>query len=232
MLLLAPVTAALAQTESITGTITDKDTKQPLGGVIVRVVGTAYGTMSKDNGKYTILGVPPGTYFVRAERMGFEPVEVSNVVVHIDVTRTMDVQLRNGSGLPPQVEPRWNWTPRPPEDPYTRCLIPPDLIMANQTAINLSEAQRSRIIAEQTRAQTEFTQAMWTMDAEMKRLQELLSATPTDEARALSQFSLILRIETRLKETQMGLLLRIKNALTTEQIATLRGMRGANSCSG
>jgi hypothetical protein len=82
-----------AQTGTLTGTVRDKATKQPLENVNVRVVGTIYGVQTKANGTYTIIGVPPGTYTVSAQRLGYQIVEVTGVTINIDARRVQDIEL-------------------------------------------------------------------------------------------------------------------------------------------
>jgi hypothetical protein len=78
---------------TITGTVRDRETKAVQDAVQVFVQGTNYGTYTRPNGTYTIVGVPPGTYTVVAKRVGYAQSEVENVVVRIDVTRTVDIEI-------------------------------------------------------------------------------------------------------------------------------------------
>lgn len=82
--------------------MTNKETKEPIAGVSVTVQGTAYGSITKDNGTYTILGVPPGTYTVVARRVGHGQVTINNVVVSIDVKRPLDIQMSSTGTLAAQ----------------------------------------------------------------------------------------------------------------------------------
>jgi uncharacterized membrane protein len=82
-----------AQTGSVTGVVTDKDTKQPIEGATVLLQGTQLGAVTLANGRYTILGVPPGTYTVTARRIGYGTIEVTNVQVRIDVRRDQNFEL-------------------------------------------------------------------------------------------------------------------------------------------
>src|SRR5215217_3083696 len=52
----------------------------PLEAATVVLVGTRYGAASRDQGRYSITGVPPGTYRVRASRLGFAAREQQVVV--------------------------------------------------------------------------------------------------------------------------------------------------------
>jgi hypothetical protein len=71
---------ARIQAQSITGVITEGDSKLPVAGVVVRVGGTQLGASSGDDGRFTIARVPPGTYAVTARRLGYRP-ETQTVVV-------------------------------------------------------------------------------------------------------------------------------------------------------
>ena len=65
---------AQAQTGgTVTGTVTDAESNQPLVGVQVTIYGTGRGSQTNDAGVYTIRDVPPGVITVEARRIGFEP---------------------------------------------------------------------------------------------------------------------------------------------------------------
>ena len=89
--LLASVPAH-AQNGRITGTVTDAQSGGQLGEVQVYVVDSTLGTLSRSNGRYLILNVAPGSYELRAERIGFRTVTQS-VDVSADGTVTMDFAL-------------------------------------------------------------------------------------------------------------------------------------------
>jgi TonB-linked SusC/RagA family outer membrane protein len=63
-------------TGTITGMVVDSATRQPIAGVNVVVEGTRLGTISRDDGTFTIGGVPAGTHTVRARRIGYGSVPV------------------------------------------------------------------------------------------------------------------------------------------------------------
>ena len=58
-------------TGTITGQVIDSATRQPLAGVNVIVEGTRLGGVTRDDGTFTIVGVPPGTHSVRTRRIGY-----------------------------------------------------------------------------------------------------------------------------------------------------------------
>ena len=80
-------------TGKISGTIVDKSTNEALPGVNVVIVGTAMGASTNAKGEYFILGVPPGTYSLRATMIGYGPVVQKNVVVNVDRTTTVNFEL-------------------------------------------------------------------------------------------------------------------------------------------
>jgi hypothetical protein len=91
--LAATATTAIAQTGTLTGTVTDKATKQPIDAVTITVMGTNLVTRTRPNGQYTVLGVPPGVYSVNAKRLGYGEIEATGVLINIDTRRVQDFQL-------------------------------------------------------------------------------------------------------------------------------------------
>lgn len=82
-----------AQTGKIAGTITDAETGEPLIGVNVIVDGTTLGAATDVDGYYVILNVPPGDQTLRVTYIGYTPKTITNVVVYIDQTTTIDVVM-------------------------------------------------------------------------------------------------------------------------------------------
>jgi beta-lactamase regulating signal transducer with metallopeptidase domain len=63
-----------AETARISGRVTDAETGAPLADVQVYLAGASIGAITRQNGVYLIINVPPGTYEMRAERIGRETV--------------------------------------------------------------------------------------------------------------------------------------------------------------
>ena len=115
--------------------------------------------------------------------------------------------------------------PHPGSDPLGASLFPPELIMQNQKAIGLDEAQKTYIRAEISKAQGRFTELQWQLQDAMETLVTLLKQDTAEEQQVLTQLDKVLNIEREIKRAQMGLLVRIKNKLTSEQQARLRELR-------
>lgn len=75
-----PALAAAQDGGTISGRVRDAATAAPLVGVQIRVEGTALGTMTRADGGYTITGVPSGSHFLTARRIGYAPERVGVTV--------------------------------------------------------------------------------------------------------------------------------------------------------
>lgn len=84
--------AALAQTGTITGTVTDAQTGEPLISANVVVEGTGLGAATDLDGNYTISGVEAGTLRIRARFLGYVT-EATEVNVRAGETTTWNFNL-------------------------------------------------------------------------------------------------------------------------------------------
>jgi|GEM_PF-832109 len=89
-LAISPVFAG--DTGKIIGRITDEK-NEPVVGATVLVVGTTRGAASDPDGKFTVIGVPIGTYSIRATAVGFKPVLIKDVKVTPDQTTQLDFKM-------------------------------------------------------------------------------------------------------------------------------------------
>ena len=96
-LLCLPVSLLASTTGKIAGKVTDAENGQPLPGVTVLIEGTTMGTSTGIDGSYAILDVPPGTYTIRFSMVGYEKTVVEGVRVEIDLTSTVNVQMRQSA---------------------------------------------------------------------------------------------------------------------------------------
>ena len=115
--------------------------------------------------------------------------------------------------------------PQPPDDPISKYLIPPELVMAHGQEIALTDAQSATIKSEVRKTQTKFLDLQWDMQEETSRMTQLLQQTPVDEAKVLERADKIMSLEREIKRAHLALLVRLKNLLTPAQIAKLKALR-------
>ena len=119
--------------------------------------------------------------------------------------------------------------PSPPsarsEDPIGGKLFPPELIMSHQLELGIDERQRDAILKELEHAQAQFPRLQWQLQAATEQLSSLLEAPKVDEAKALAQAGEVMQLETEIKKTHLGLLIRIRNLLTDAQRMKLQELR-------
>lgn len=74
LLTASPLSGQAAQ-GTITGQVVNATTMQPIEAAQVSVPGTGIGAITRNNGRYLLLGVPTGEVTVRVERIGYAPSE-------------------------------------------------------------------------------------------------------------------------------------------------------------
>ena len=77
----------------ITGTVIQKSDNAPAVGVNIIVMDTYLGAASDEGGNFVILNIPPGTYSVRADAIGFAPVLIKNVRITTAQTTEINIKL-------------------------------------------------------------------------------------------------------------------------------------------
>lgn len=103
------------------------------------------------------------------------------------------------------------------------------LIVANAAAIGLTDPQRTEIQAAAREAQQTYRQTRFELDNAMTVLAGMATQHPADEAQLLEQLDRILELESQIKRGQLVTLVRTKNALTPDQHARLRELKGRQS---
>ena len=91
----APLSAqapAASQTGRIAGRVTDVEGR-PVSGAQVQVVGTRFGALTGDDGRYRVAGVPAGTYALRVTRIGQRAREVAEVAVRGGAETDADIRM-------------------------------------------------------------------------------------------------------------------------------------------
>lgn len=88
--------ALSAQSGKLAGKVTDSKTGEALALVNVLVEGTTMGAATNENGEYTILNVPPGSYTVKARYLGYADQAIAGIVVNVGLTKTVNFKLTMG----------------------------------------------------------------------------------------------------------------------------------------
>lgn len=93
MLLAAiPVLAQAQGTRRVTGVVTVQGSSEPVAGATVQVVGTAFGAVADEAGRFSV-SVPPGPHQLRVRRIGFQArdVPIGPNESNISIVLTRDV---------------------------------------------------------------------------------------------------------------------------------------------
>ena len=94
LLLLLSCTALFAgQTGKIAGKVLDSQTGEAIIGANVVVQGTYFGAAADFEGYYFINNIPPGKYTVSVSSVGYGKTIINEVVVRIDLTTSLDIDL-------------------------------------------------------------------------------------------------------------------------------------------
>jgi hypothetical protein len=113
-------------------------------------------------------------------------------------------------------------------DALAKHFFAPELIMANQSAIGLTDAQGAAISALVQDAQKNFVPLQFKIAAEVEKLQGMLVDSSVDEARILEAVDRVLAAEREIKREQISLMVRVKNLLTPQQQTALAARRPAD----
>ena len=114
-------------------------------------------------------------------------------------------------------------------DDFGRNFFPPELVMQHQSEIGLQDSQRTALTSAVQQAQGKFMDVQWKLSAEGEKMGRLLQPAQVDETQVLEEVDRILALERELKKTQISLMVRIKNTLTTAQQAKLSEIRSRNN---
>lgn len=86
-------TLTLAGPGKISGTVIDKDNKEPIMGANVVLEGTPQGAASDLDGYFMIINVQPGRYNVKITALGYVPMVQTDVLVQSDLNTKLDISL-------------------------------------------------------------------------------------------------------------------------------------------
>jgi hypothetical protein len=94
ILILAFPFAAHGQTRgALLGTITDKESQEPLPGALVTVEGYPWSDHTDEKGEYRILNLSPGTYRIKVSLIGYAATTVEGILIRAGRDYIQDVAL-------------------------------------------------------------------------------------------------------------------------------------------
>jgi len=97
--------------------------------------------------------------------------------------------------------------------------------MSHQEELGIDDTQRTAILKEIEKAQSQVLHLQWQMHAATEQLAKALDAPKIDESKTLAQADKLMTMERDLKRTHLGMLIRIRNLLTDSQRAKLSELR-------
>ena len=113
----------------------------------------------------------------------------------------------------------------PNADPLAERLFPPDLILHNGEAIELSDEKRQEILSKVEKAQARFQELEQALRKERDRMVALLDREKPDNTALLKQLEVLIDREREMKREQFGLMLSLRNMLTAKQRSRLKELR-------
>lgn len=116
-------------------------------------------------------------------------------------------------------------TPKPGEDALAKLLFDPQLVLKFAKELSLQPAQRTTIVNAIKEAQGDILDLQLQMAEQHEELVKAVEAQRVDEAAAMALAGKVLGLEREMKQEQLQLLIRIKNALTREQQDRLRELK-------
>ncbi len=100
LIFFAAAVSAQTTTADLSGIVAD-ETGAVVPNVILRVINPATNlertVTTNDEGAFTVPLLPPGSYTLRAERTGFAPVEINDVVLNVNDRRSLKINLKVGA---------------------------------------------------------------------------------------------------------------------------------------
>src|ERR1043166_1888985 len=157
---------------------------------------------------------------------------MKRIALIFNVIAVTIVVAASGMAQPPQSQQRATGQdqmrqpgPPPPPEPLDDAMFPPEMIMQHQRELGLSDDQKQFMRSEIQRTTTRFNELQWQLQDAMEALHETMKTPQVNEEQALAQLSKVLDAEREIKMLHMGMAIRIKNKLTSEQQMKLQVMR-------
>ena len=113
----------------------------------------------------------------------------------------------------------------PKEDVFKGKLFAPNVILENQSELDLSKQQFTEIRRAVVEVQANVAEYEWDIAEAYQNIMDELDRSPIDEQQVLEHVGVALRAENEVKKLQVAMLIKLKNLLTDEQIQHLESLR-------
>ncbi len=87
------------QNGSIIGTVKDKETQELIIGAIVSLENTTFGAPTDTSGKFKLSNIPPKTYNLVVQYVGYKPLTLFNLVINNGNANIVTIELEKNSSL-------------------------------------------------------------------------------------------------------------------------------------
>ena len=113
----------------------------------------------------------------------------------------------------------------PRNDVFKDKLFPPNVILEHQDELDLSKEQFTAIRAAVVAVQAAVAEHELDFREAYQRAMADLDESPVDEEKVLESIEAALLAENKVKQLQVGMLIRLRNLLTDEQMTYLQSLR-------
>ncbi len=111
------------------------------------------------------------------------------------------------------------------KDVFKGKLFAPNIILEHQDELNLTKEQFTQIRAAVVEVQANVAEHEWDLRQAYQRVLANLDETPIDEDQVMENVQLALNAENEVKKLQVGMLIKLRNLLTEEQMDYLSSVR-------
>ncbi len=115
------------------------------------------------------------------------------------------------------------------QDVFKTELFSAELVLTNREEIKLNDSQIDNITNIYMYDMSVYNSLKWDLDAELVKMEGLLSQVQIDSISALNQMNKILDLETELKIKRLSMMINIKNELTGDQQKKLQKIKSESS---
>lgn len=91
------------QTQTVKGSVIDKDTKEPLIGASVMIKGTSLGVATDVDGKFKIINAPLGRQSISCTYVGYSTFEANNIIINSAKEVDLNIEMIEAVGMMQEV---------------------------------------------------------------------------------------------------------------------------------